>query len=50
MSKKEKSFNLILSIDDINLILKTLSEKPFCNVFELITKINNQINAQVKKK
>lgn len=50
MSEKEKSFTLILSIDDINLIVKTLSEKPFCNVFELIAKINNQINAQVEKR
>ncbi len=38
---------LKLSLDEINIILKSLSKEPFKDVFELIGKINEQASGQL---
>ncbi|MCT4697288.1 MAG: hypothetical protein V3581_00300 [Candidatus Cardinium sp.] len=40
---------LRLSIDEVNIIIKALSEKPFREVYELIGNIHTQSNAQLKR-
>ncbi len=39
---------LELNIDDINMIFKALGNMPFKEVYELIGKINDQVNQQLK--
>ena len=46
MSKTEVI--LKFSIEDINIILDALSEKPFKEVYDVIGKINFQTNEQMK--
>lgn len=41
------NYNLLLTTNEINLIFKALGERPFQEVFELIGKINEQVNAQI---
>nr|DAK53333.1 MAG TPA: hypothetical protein [Caudoviricetes sp.] len=37
-----------LTVDEVNFILSTLSKKPYKEVFQLIMKIQEQGNEQVK--
>ncbi|WP_419241638.1 hypothetical protein [Cardinium endosymbiont of Nabis limbatus] len=39
---------LRLDIEEVNIIIKALSERPFREVYELIGKIHTQSNAQLK--
>ena len=39
-----------LSLDEINQIIKSLANEPFKEVYELIGKINEQADEQIKKK
>lgn len=41
-------FTVQLTLDEINLIFKSLGERPFHEVFELIGNINEQVNQQIK--
>jgi hypothetical protein len=41
------NYSLLLTTNEINLIFKALGERPFQEVFELIGKINEQVNAQI---
>ena len=45
--EKEIIINLSLDLDEVNLVLKALSEQPFKSVFEIIGKINDQANQQL---
>lgn len=45
----DKSIELVLSIDEVNLILKALGGMPFNQVFDIIGKIHEQANAQTQK-
>ncbi|MCG8341105.1 MAG: hypothetical protein MI674_07605 [Cytophagales bacterium] len=40
--------NLTLHINEVNLIIKALSELPFREVYELMGKIHEQSNNQLK--
>ena len=44
------TIELQLDITEINLIIKTLSERPFREVYELIGKIHAQSSHQLQKK
>ena len=41
--------NLSLTLEETNLIIKALAKEPFQEVFELIGKINEQADDQIKK-
>lgn len=41
--------SLHLSLDEVNKIIKALAKEPFQAVFELIGKINEQADDQIKK-
>lgn len=41
-----QEINLKLSIDEANIILASLGQMPYQDVFQLITKIHQQANAQ----
>ncbi|MGB3180928.1 MAG: hypothetical protein WBB45_06040 [Cyclobacteriaceae bacterium] len=43
-----KNLTLRVSLDEANLIMKALGELPFKDVYELIGKINDQANGQLK--
>ncbi len=43
------TIELKLSIEDANLILKALGERPFREVFTLVEKIQEQAAAQLEK-
>lgn len=43
-----KDLTLRVSLDEANLIMKALSELPFKDVYELIGKLNDQANNQLK--
>lgn len=47
---KKDNFVLNFSLEDINIILKALSEMPFKDVYDIIGKINFQTNEQMKNK
>ena len=47
---KKDNFVLNFSLEDINIILKALSEMPFKDVYDVIGKINFQTNEQMKNK
>ena len=47
---KKDNFVLNFSLEDINIILKALSEMPFKEVYDVIGKINFQTNEQMKNK
>ncbi|TSJ81304.1 hypothetical protein FPG78_04935 [Cardinium endosymbiont of Dermatophagoides farinae] len=42
------TITLRLDITEVNVIIKSLSERPFREVYELIGKIHTQSNAQLK--
>ncbi len=42
------TITLRLDINEVNIIIKALSERPFREVYELIGKIHAQSNAQLK--
>jgi len=44
----EKKINFEVNLEEANLIFKALGKEPFANVFELIGKLNEQANAQLK--
>ena len=46
---KPNKIELTLDINEINLIIKSLSEKPFREVYELIGKIHGQSHKQLNK-
>ena len=50
MDKDSKELKFTFTLEEINLILKALSEKPFCEVFAVITKINSQAKEQIEEK
>ncbi|MFA0964171.1 hypothetical protein AB9P05_20345 [Roseivirga sp. BDSF3-8] len=43
-----KNLALRVSLDEANLIMKALGELPFKDVYELIGKLNEQANNQLK--
>ncbi len=51
--ESEKTINknivISLSVDELNIILNSLSELPFKDVYTLIGKLNQQANSQIKK-
>ncbi len=47
--KKDTHLNLELSASDINTILDGLANLPYKEVFHLIAKIHQQINAQTQE-
>ena len=42
-----QKITLNLTIDEINVIIKALSERPFREVYELVGKIHAQSNSQI---
>ncbi len=49
MQEKESLFiTLTLNLDEVNIILDALGDRPFREVFELITNINLQATQQLK--
>ncbi len=42
-----EQITLELSLDEINLIFQALGERPFKEVFELMGKINEEVNRQM---
>ena len=42
-----QKITLNLTIDEINVIIKSLSERPFREVYELVGKIHAQSNSQI---
>lgn len=44
-----EEINLTLTLDETNLIIRALAKEPFQEVFELIGKINEQADEQIKK-
>lgn len=44
-----ENINLALTLEETNQIIKALAKEPFQEVFELIGKINEQADAQIKK-
>jgi hypothetical protein len=45
---QQKEIQISLSFDEVNLVLKALGSLPFSQVFELIGKIHDQANEQVR--
>ena len=45
----KKEITLHLTIEEINIIFNALGERPFREVFELVGKINEQSNEQLKE-
>ena len=43
------TINLSLDINEVNVIIKSLSDRPFREVYELLGKIHAQSNAQLPK-
>lgn len=48
MSNKQQPINLQLTIEEVSLVFKGLGKLSFEEVYELIGKINTQVNQQVK--
>jgi len=44
-----ENINLSLTLEETNIIIKSLAKEPFQDVFELIGKINEQADDQIKK-
>lgn len=44
-----EEITLTLTIEETNMIIKSLAKEPFKEVFELIGKINEQADDQIKK-
>lgn len=49
LNSNEKSLQIELSFEEINLILKALGNLPFNQVYDLIGKIHDQANQQMQK-
>ncbi len=45
---QQKEIELQLTFEEVNLVLKALGSLPFSQVFELIGKIHDQANDQVR--
>ncbi len=45
-----EKIELRLDINEVNIIIKALSERPFKEVYELLGKIHNQSNLQLSQK
>lgn len=45
-----EKIELSLDINEVNIIIKALSERPFKEVYELLGKIHAQSNAQLPQK
>ncbi len=45
--EKSNAIALKLDVNEVNMIIKALSERPFREVYELIGKIHVQSNAQI---
>lgn len=43
----KQELHLTLTLDEVNFLIRTLSEKSFKDVYELIGKINMQANSQL---
>lgn len=43
----KQELHLTLTLDEVNFLIRALSEKSFKDVYELIGKINVQANAQL---
>ncbi|MCE2839697.1 MAG: hypothetical protein LW834_22590 [Cyanobium sp. 49614_E6] len=44
----ETTITLELSVDDINLILEALGERPFKSVYGLVSRLQSQARAQLR--
>lgn len=44
-----EELELKVNLDEVNMIIKSLAKEPFKEVYELIGKINEQADAQLKK-
>ena len=44
-----EDIKLKLNLEEVNILLKSLSKEPFKDVFELIGKINEQAGEQIQK-
>ncbi|MFN7897526.1 MAG: hypothetical protein ACK5Q6_15490 [Cyanobacteriota bacterium] len=44
----ETTLSLELSVDDINLILEALGERPFKSVYGLVSRLQSQARAQLR--
>jgi hypothetical protein len=44
----ETTLSLELSVDDINLILEALGERPFKSVYGLVSRLQSQARAQLQ--
>ena len=44
----ETTLHLELSVDDINLILEALGERPFKSVYGLVSRLQSQARAQLQ--
>ncbi len=47
--KETNNISLSLNVDEVNLLLKALGDRPFREVYELIGKINDQAYEQMSK-
>lgn len=47
MNHQNTTLQLQLQVEDVNMIFKALGRLPFQEVYELIGKINSQVNAQL---
>jgi hypothetical protein len=46
----QQIIHLSLELNEVNLIIKALSERPFREVYELVGKIHAQSNTQLSEK
>lgn len=44
-----ENISLHLTLEEVNKIIKSLAKEPFQEVYELIGKINEQADVQIKK-
>lgn len=44
----ERSIKLELTVDEVNVILLTLAERPYKEVFEIISKVRSQASPQAE--
>ncbi len=47
MESEDIDIALRLSFEEVNVIFKALGQQPFQDVYEIIGKINEQVNAQL---
>ena len=47
-NKLQKSITFQVNLDEANLIFKALGKQPFETVYELIGKLNDQANSQLR--